>query len=54
MVARGAQIRLNDEPGNFDGWSKAIIPITNGYGYMDLAWDEVAPSGPAVATAPCW
>ena len=40
MVARGAQIRLNDEPGDFDSWSKAIIPITNGYGYMDLAWDD--------------
>ena len=39
MVARGAQIRLNDEPGNLDSWSKAIIPITNGYGYMDMAWD---------------
>ena len=22
MVARGAQIRLNEEPGNFDSWSK--------------------------------
>lgn len=40
MVARGAQIRLNDEPGDLDSWSKAIIPITNGYGYMDMAWDE--------------
>ena len=40
MVARGAQIRLNDESGDFDSWSKAIIPITNGYGYMDLAWDR--------------
>ena len=39
MLARGAQIRLNDEPGNLDSWSKAIIPITNGYGYMDMAWD---------------
>ena len=37
MLARGAQIRLNDEPGNVDSWSKAIIPITNGYGYMDMA-----------------
>ena len=37
MVARGAQIRLNEEPGNFDSWSKAIIPITNGYGYMETA-----------------
>ena len=40
MLARGAQIRLNDEPGNLDSWSKAIIPITNGYGYMDMAWDD--------------
>ena len=39
MVARGAQIRLNDEAGNLESWGKAIIPITNGYGYMDLAWD---------------
>ena len=39
MLARGAQIRLNDEPGNFDSWSKPIIPITNGYGYMDMGWD---------------
>ena len=39
MVARGAQIRLNDEPGNLESWGKAIIPITNGYGHMDLAWD---------------
>ena len=40
MVARGAQIRLNDEAGNLESWSKAIIPITNGYGYMDMAWDN--------------
>jgi photosystem II stability/assembly factor-like uncharacterized protein len=40
MVARGAQIRLNDGDGNVEEWSKAIIPITNGYGYMDLAWDD--------------
>ncbi|AII47836.1 photosystem II assembly protein [Synechococcus sp. KORDI-52] len=39
MVARGAQIRLNDKPGDLESWGKAIIPITNGYGYMDLAWD---------------
>jgi photosystem II stability/assembly factor-like uncharacterized protein len=30
MLARGAQIRLNDEPGNLDSWSKAIIPIRDG------------------------
>ena len=40
MLARGAQIRLNDEPGNLESWSKPIIPITNGYGYMDMAWDS--------------
>ncbi|BEV35560.1 photosynthesis system II assembly factor Ycf48 [Synechococcus sp. M16CYN] len=40
MVARGAQIRLNNEDGNLESWGKAIIPITNGYGYMDMAWDE--------------
>ncbi|MEC8215494.1 MAG: photosynthesis system II assembly factor Ycf48 [Cyanobacteriota bacterium] len=40
MVARGAQIRLNDDPGDLESWSKPIIPITNGYGYMDMAWDE--------------
>ena len=40
MVARGAQIRLNDDPGDLESWSKPIIPITNGYGYLDMAWDE--------------
>jgi photosystem II stability/assembly factor-like uncharacterized protein len=39
MVARGAQIRLNGEPGNVEAWGRAIIPITNGYGYLDMAWD---------------
>ena len=38
MLARGAQIRFNTERGNNESWSKPIIPITNGYGYMDLAW----------------
>ncbi len=40
MLARGAQIRLNDEQGDLESWSKPIIPITNGYGYMDMAWDD--------------
>ena len=39
MVARGAQIRLNDQSDDLESWSKPIIPITNGYGYMDMAWD---------------
>jgi len=40
MVARGAQIRLNEQAGDVESWGKAIIPITNGYGYMDMAWDD--------------
>ncbi|MFM1799266.1 MAG: hypothetical protein RLZZ117_1544 [Cyanobacteriota bacterium] len=39
LVARGAQLRFNAEPGNVESWGPAIIPITNGYGYLDLAWD---------------
>jgi photosystem II stability/assembly factor-like uncharacterized protein len=39
LVARGAQVRFNAEPGNVEAWGPAIIPITNGYGYLDLAWD---------------
>ncbi|MFY8147639.1 MAG: photosynthesis system II assembly factor Ycf48 [Prochlorococcaceae cyanobacterium] len=42
MVARGAQLRFNQEVGDPESWSKPVIPITNGYGYLDLAWD---PSG---------
>ena len=39
MVARGAQIRFNPDATNPEDWSKPIIPITNGYGYLDMAWD---------------
>jgi photosystem II stability/assembly factor-like uncharacterized protein len=39
MVARGAQLRFNPEAGNPEDWSKPVIPITNGYGYLDMAWD---------------
>jgi photosystem II stability/assembly factor-like uncharacterized protein len=39
LVARGAQLRFNAEPENVEAWGPAIIPITNGYGYLDLAWD---------------
>ena len=39
MVARGAQLRFNDDPADPEAWGKAVIPITNGYGYLDLAWD---------------
>ena len=39
MVARGAQLRFNDDAANPDEWSKPVVPITNGYGYLDMAWD---------------
>jgi photosystem II stability/assembly factor-like uncharacterized protein len=39
MVARGAQLRFNSVAGDPEQWGKAVIPITNGYGYLDLAWD---------------
>jgi photosystem II stability/assembly factor-like uncharacterized protein len=39
MVARGAQLRFNDDPTDVETWGEAVIPITNGYGYLDMAWD---------------
>ena len=42
MLARGAQLRFNPDAANPEDWSKPVIPITNGYGYLDMAWD---PSG---------
>lgn len=44
MVARGAQLRFDGDPTTAEAtgsgdWSKPVIPITNGYGYLDLAWD---------------
>ena len=29
-----------EQDNDLDSWSKPIIPITNGYGYLDMAWDE--------------
>jgi len=40
MVARGAQIRFNEDAADNENWSKPIIPITNGYGYLDMAWSD--------------
>nr|AUG32479.1 plant photosystem II stability/assembly factor- like protein [Paulinella longichromatophora] len=40
MIARGAQIRFNNSPDDLESWGKPIIPITNGYGYLDMAWDN--------------
>ena len=42
MLARGAQIRFNPAGGNVEEWGKGVIPITNGFGYLDMAW---APDG---------
>jgi photosystem II stability/assembly factor-like uncharacterized protein len=44
MVARGAQLRFDGdlaaaEATESGDWSKPVIPITNGYGYLDMAWD---------------
>ncbi len=39
MLSQGAEIRLNDISGNVESWKKPIIPITNGYNYLDMAWD---------------
>ncbi|MFO8237997.1 MAG: photosynthesis system II assembly factor Ycf48 [Prochlorococcaceae cyanobacterium] len=39
MLARGAQLRFGPEVDDPEQWGKAIIPITNGYGYLDMAWD---------------
>ena len=45
MVTRGAQMRLSStatpdpEATETETWSKPIIPITNGFGYLDMAWD---------------
>ncbi|MEX0587900.1 MAG: photosynthesis system II assembly factor Ycf48 [Cyanobium sp.] len=42
MLARGAQIRFNPDGANVEDWGKAVVPITNGFGYLDMAW---APDG---------
>ena len=42
MLARGAQMRFSPDADSPDEWSKPVVPIVNGYGYLDMAWD---PSG---------
>ena len=41
MLSRGAEIRFNDKNNEEEeeSWSKPIVPIVNGYNYLDLAWD---------------
>ncbi|MBO8203867.1 photosynthesis system II assembly factor Ycf48 [Prochlorococcus marinus] len=39
MLSRGAEIRFNDNSQDLESWTKPIIPILNGYNYLDLGWD---------------
>ena len=39
MLSRGAEIRFNEDSNNLESWSKPIIPILNGYNYLDMGWD---------------
>ena len=39
MLSRGAEIRFNEDTNDLESWSKPIIPILNGYNYLDMGWD---------------
>ncbi len=39
MLSRGAEIRFNKDSSDIEEWTRPIIPITNGYNYLDMAWD---------------
>ena len=39
MLSRGAEIRFLQVPDDLDSWGKPIIPILNGYNYLDIEWD---------------
>jgi len=39
MLSRGAEIRFNNDSNDVENWTKPIIPILNGYNYLDMAWD---------------
>tara|TARA_B100000945_G_C20336150_1_gene574975 strand:+ start:153 stop:1169 length:1017 start_codon:yes stop_codon:yes gene_type:complete len=39
MLSRGAEIRFNDDSNDLESWTKPIIPILNGYNYLDMGWD---------------
>ena len=39
MLSRGAEIRFNEDRDNLESWTKPIIPILNGYNYLDMGWD---------------
>ena len=39
MLSRGAEIRFNEDGNDVESWTKPIIPILNGYNYLDMGWD---------------
>ena len=39
MLSRGAEIRFNEDSDDLESWTKPIIPILNGYNYLDMGWD---------------
>jgi len=39
MLSRGAEIRFLEDSSDLESWSKPIIPILNGYNYLDMGWD---------------
>ncbi len=39
MLSRGAEIRFNEDNSDIDNWTKPIVPILNGYNYLDMGWD---------------
>ena len=39
MLSRGAEIRFNEDNNDLESWTKPIIPILNGYNYLDMGWD---------------
>ena len=39
MLSRGAEIRFNEDSNDVESWTKPIVPILNGYNYLDMGWD---------------
>ena len=39
MLSRGAEIRFSEDRNDLESWSKPIVPILNGYNYLDMGWD---------------
>ena len=39
MLSRGAEIRFNEDSDDLESWTNPIIPILNGYNYLDMGWD---------------